>query len=438
MKQWLDYATGAGQAQLPSGMVHLPETLLTEAKAAVAKVGTSPVTGPCASALATGGPGAAGGGGVASAPTGAAAAPPLGAARNAAPIGAATTGASASSASSTPTREDKPSIAAVPAFAGSSVLQPLDGAIGLLGIVVVTSLAVFITARALSGKGGVRGQGGTVFLVLLWGAVAVAGIALVIYQVGPMIQQRQQDSLLKEYKGKVRQAAFASEGLQRPASKTDEKPPDPGSPVGVMEIGALKVQAVVVEGMTPSETAKGPGHVPGTAGLGQPSNAVVVARRNSYGAPFKELESLQQGDRILVTTTQGQSVYKVSSTAVRPLNDKVYDTSEDDRLTLVTSASRAPWNDAEAFVVVAKMQGLPFAPTAQGARTDNQISLRDTGDVWPVVVLVMLGYGLVIGLSVLLYRSLQFRVAYLLSLAPIVALTVITGETLSRVVPSWT
>ena len=45
--------------------------------------------------------------------------------------------------------------------------------------------------------------------------------------------------------------------------------------------------------------------------------------------------------------------------------------------------------------------------------------------------------GVIVG-SVALYRRMRFRIAYLLTIAPLVALTIITGETLGRLLPAWT
>ncbi|MDQ6927547.1 MAG: hypothetical protein M3159_02650 [Actinomycetota bacterium] len=53
LKGWLDYVVGDGQTQLPSGMVALPADIQTSAKAAIAKVGTEPVSGACAGKVAT-------------------------------------------------------------------------------------------------------------------------------------------------------------------------------------------------------------------------------------------------------------------------------------------------------------------------------------------------------------------------------------------------
>ena len=59
--------------------------------------------------------------------------------------------------------------------------------------------------------------------------------------------------------------------------------------------------------------------MPGTAGLGDPGNSVVVGRRAAFGAPFGKIGSLRRGAEILVTTAQGQSVYRVSQVATTTL-----------------------------------------------------------------------------------------------------------------------
>ncbi len=295
--------------------------------------------------------------------------------------------------------------------------------------------------------------------------MAIAGFGLVVYQLGPMLQQSDQRDLLNQYRTAVRHAANESSGL--PGVQVASKPPDEGSPVGIVEIGALESQQVVVEGVTASETQKGPGHVPGTAGLGQPGNSVVLARRNAFGGSFRDLSQLRRGARILVTTTQGQSVYVVKSVRTRTVVDgtsssgssgsssstayaagatagkadvtldALYGPTRDDRLTLVTSASRVPWNASDATVVVAKMRGKPFQPTPQGARSDTETGRTGESGAWASVVLVLLLYVGAIVASVVLFKKMRFRVAYLLVIAPLVALTVITGETISRLLPAW-
>jgi hypothetical protein len=53
------------------------------------------------------------------------------------------------------------------------------------------------------------------------------------------------------------------------------------------------------------------------------------------------------------------------------------------------------------------------------------------------VLLSVLLYGGAIAAAVALYARMRFRVAYILTLAPLVLLTVITGVTLNRLLPAW-
>ena len=294
------------------------------------------------------------------------------------------------------------------------------------------------------------------FLLLGWLVSIIVGMALVLYGFGPFFQQRNQRALLSQYRSEISRAANEASGLPGVTVRTTA--PDPGSPVAILEIGSIRLQQVVVEGVGAEQTRSGPGHVPGTAAPGQPGNAVVVGRYKSYGGPFGKLHSVHAGDQILVTTTQGASIYSIeevkkvtlstaapsessdttdaaSSSAVRV--DDLYGPSEDDRLTLVTSASANPLNGSSATVVTAKLKGEPFEPTPQGGRLSGQTGLAGDDGALAAVVLALMAYGIVMGASVLLYRRLQPRTAYMLTIAPMVALTIIAGETLSRIFPAW-
>lgn len=277
-------------------------------------------------------------------------------------------------------------------------------------------------------------------LAPVWIGVLVVSAALVIYVFGPFLQQRQQHTLMRTARSDIARAANEATGLEGVSVPT--KAVEPGKPVGILEIGGLRLQQAVVEGVGATQTRSGPAHVPGTAGLGQPGNSAVVARRTAFGGPFSGLSGLKRGSRILVTTDQGQSIYKVSSVRDVDLNgskiETVFGPSKDDRLTLVTSGSRLPTNGSSAVVVVANLTGTPFAPTPQGGRANAGLGTRgDQGALAPAVLALLL-YGSVMAASVMLYRRLQPRTAYLLTIGPILAVTIITAETLSRMLPAWT
>ena len=185
---------------------------------------------------------------------------------------------------------------------------------------------------------------------------------------------------------------------------------------------------------------------------------------------FAHIGRLHKGDRIVVTTTQGQSVYAVqrvrrvhlasgatasestnastgrsgvqltaATRAERPTTiDALFGPTSDDRLTLVTSATRTPWDTASATEVVARLTSKPFPPTPQQARSASETGTRGDDGLLPAVVLALLAFAGVVAGSVVLYDKLRFRTAYILTIAPLVAVTVITGETLVRLLPAWT
>src|SRR5205823_13984283 len=91
-----------------------------------------------------------------------------------------------------------------------------------------------------------------------------------------------------------------------------------GVPVAVIQIPAIGLDQVVVEGSRSTQLRKGPGHVVGTSLPGQPGNAVIAGRRTLYRGPFGRIGSLHEGDTITVTTGEGKSTYKVTTAATLP------------------------------------------------------------------------------------------------------------------------
>jgi sortase A len=86
---------------------------------------------------------------------------------------------------------------------------------------------------------------------------------------------------------------------------------DAGTPVALLEIPGLDLTQVVVEGTAGSQLAMGPGHRRTTPLPGQPGVSVLMGRAATYGAPFKEIGKLQQGDEVNATTGQGRFTYRV-------------------------------------------------------------------------------------------------------------------------------
>ncbi len=308
----------------------------------------------------------------------------------------------------------------------------------------------------------------------IWIGVFLAALVLVLYGLEPLFQQRQQRILFEGYRSDIQQATNEAQGL--PGLVLPSKAIAPGAPVAILEVPRLRLQQVVVEGALPDATSTGPGHVSGTAGPGQPGNSVVVGRRAMFGSPFALVDQLQRGDEILVTTVQGQSVYRVDTvrqqtielpkdasalgaadnstlvdefaevsdevaadpTAANPVAvDTLYGPTPDDRLTLVTSGSGSPSNGSDAVVVVGKLSGVGFTPTPQNGRLDSSTGLQGDASSWPSFLLVLLGCGAAVATAVVLYRRLRGPAAYLVTAAPLLVATVLVAEAVSRLLPAW-
>jgi sortase A len=294
-------------------------------------------------------------------------------------------------------------------------------------------------------------------LAILWVVVTVLVMGIVLYAVEPMFQQRTQGMLLDEYRNSVDMAANQSTGLGGVETSVDA--PEIGSPVGILEIGPIGLQQVIVEGVDSHTTQNGPGHVPGTAGPGQPGNAVVVGRGAMFGGPFDGLSRLAPGDQFVVTTTQGRTLYEIADVGSVTITDEpgasvapapesvlaegfislssLYGTSEDDRLTLVTSASAFPWNTGDAEVVIAVMKGKPFAPTPQNGRSTEQTGLTGDTTRWPLVLLSFLCLGAAVAAAVVLYRRSSPKIAYLLTVPALLAFALVASENFSLMLPAW-
>ncbi|HEX7133942.1 MAG TPA: class E sortase [Iamia sp.] len=278
-----------------------------------------------------------------------------------------------------------------------------------------------------------------VAIVAAWLVLLVLATAAVLYPLGPLFQRREQHELLRGFRVEVQQAADAKEGLAGLLDAEEPLAPEVGQSVAILDLGRVRVQQVVVEGVGPDQTRRGPGHVPGTAGLGQPGNSVVVGRRSGWGGPFDELGSLREGDEIVATTLQGQTVYVVRSVEERRLQpEELYGPSDDDRLTLVTSASRSPFATDRAIVVEAGLDGRPFEPTPQGGRAASIDGRQgDTGG-WAPLALFGTGFAVAAVLAAVLYRRWRPLTAYLLTTPALVVMAILTGESVLRLLPAWT
>jgi sortase A len=132
----------------------------------------------------------------------------------------------------------------------------------------------------------------------------------------------QQDSLRKE----LERNWTAQAGV--PATNQPENVTGKAIPVGkgiaLIQIPKIKVEKVVVQGVSRADLKKGPGHVPSTVMPGQAGTFAVSGHRTTYGAPFFRLNELGKGDIITVIDRASIFTYSVTATRiVRPTDTSV-------------------------------------------------------------------------------------------------------------------
>jgi sortase A len=130
-----------------------------------------------------------------------------------------------------------------------------------------------------------------------------------------------------------------------------------GDAIGKIDIGRIHANYDVVQGTDASSLQKGPGHYPSTAlpGLGQ--TVAIAGHRTTYLAPFRHIDALKPGDKIVLTMRYGRFTYVVQyhqivkPTALWVTQNKGYDR-------LVLSACNPLYSAAQRIIVFARLQDM--------------------------------------------------------------------------------
>lgn len=133
-----------------------------------------------------------------------------------------------------------------------------------------------------------------------------------------------------------------------------EQAPGHAEALGRISIPSIGVDWMLVEGVTADALANGPGHIPGTAMPGQPGNAVISGHRTTYGAPFFNIDAVQPGDTIEVTTLIGTHTYEVVQQLIVAPTD-VWVTNQVDGAWLTLTACHPRYSARERIIVFARL-----------------------------------------------------------------------------------
>jgi sortase A len=127
------------------------------------------------------------------------------------------------------------------------------------------------------------------------------------------------------------------QALQQTNSERAESPDTvkrEGAPLGRIEVKAIGLSAIILEGVEDTTLRRAVGHIPGTAPLGQRGNVALAAHRDTF---FSGLRNIRLNDEITLTTVNGNYRYRVASTqVVAPEDTEVLDATAGNMLTLVT------------------------------------------------------------------------------------------------------
>lgn len=114
--------------------------------------------------------------------------------------------------------------------------------------------------------------------------------------------------------------------IETVAARRPSLPPPPRQPFSssLVDIPAIRVQAVVEEGAGNWEMMLGAGHEPASAGAGGAGNCVVAAHRNMWGALFSDLPRVRPGDLVHVTDSHGTYTYQVDTSREITTKERQY------------------------------------------------------------------------------------------------------------------
>lgn len=158
---------------------------------------------------------------------------------------------------------------------------------------------------------------------------------------------RVQQRVLRALDTQRRRIAF----LAREARRTAQT----GDPIGRIAIPRIGADFVVVQGTDSATLRKGPGHYPATTFPGLPGTVAIAGHRTTYLAPFRNVDELERGDRIVLTMPYGRFTYAVERTQiVKPT--ALWVTRDVGYQRLVLSACHPLYSAAERIVVFARLK----------------------------------------------------------------------------------
>jgi sortase A len=149
-----------------------------------------------------------------------------------------------------------------------------------------------------------------------------------------------------------------------------------GQPIGRIQIDAMDLDVVMVEGTDTTSLREGPGHYTaspdaairalgdGSALPGQGETVGVAGHRTTYLAPFKKLNELEKGDELVLEMPYATFTYEVEKTKiVGPSAFEVVQNVQHERLVL--TACHPLYSAAQRIVTFGRLTDISLFGSAE-------------------------------------------------------------------------
>lgn len=150
-----------------------------------------------------------------------------------------------------------------------------------------------------------------------------------------------------------REQATLERELADPPRRVVERRPLRGDSIGRIALPKIDRSYFMVQGTDTDSLRKGPGHYPKTPLPGEPGTVGVAGHRTTYGAPFRDIDRLDPGDRIRLEMPYGTFTYRVQRTRIVPPTE-VSVTDPVGYQRLILSACHPLYSAAQRIVVFAR------------------------------------------------------------------------------------
>lgn len=134
-----------------------------------------------------------------------------------------------------------------------------------------------------------------------------------------------------------------------------------GEAFGRIRVPSMGLTRVVIHGTDTDSLHEGPGHYPETSVPGLPGTVAVAGHRTTYGAPFRRIDSMEEGDEVILDMPYARFVYRFTrSKIVEPTATEVVRDIGTDRI--VFTACHPVYSAAERYVVSAELDRIEALP----------------------------------------------------------------------------